>query len=141
MQFIPLPALQRPLLDKFYRSHRCSMRSKGEARIWVAKAPEIVAALNLTPMVNGHWLTGLFVAPERRGNGIAGRLIEAAVAEATGSVWLFCDPGLIGFYQRLGFTRSDDLPLCLAERLARYQRTKALIALGRKSAALQPPVG
>ncbi len=135
MQFIPLPNLQRPLLEKFYRAHRSSMRSKGDAQAWVAKEREIVGALSLTPMTGGYWLTGLFVAPGQRGQGIAGGLIRAAMAQVEGSIWLFCDPDLVGFYQRLGFVETVDLPQGLSERLKRYRQTKALIALERKTIA------
>lgn len=129
MQFLPLPALQRPLLAKFYRAHRAGMRARGEAQIWVAKERDIVGALSLSPVAGGHWLTGLYVAPALRGRAIAGRLIKAALGELHGSVWLFCDPDLVGFYQRLGFAEADDLPQSLADRLERYRQTKALIAL------------
>lgn len=131
MQFQPLPDLQRPMLDKFYRAHRSSMRGKGEAQIWVAKAHEIVGALNLTPMAGGHWLTGLFMAPEWRGQGLAGGLLKAATADLAGQVWLFCEPHLLGFYQRSDFVETQDLPRELADRLARYRQSKALIALVR----------
>lgn len=129
MQCYPVPDLQRPLVDKFYRAHRSSMRGKGEARLWVAKDDEIVGALNLTPVVGGHWLTGVFVAPSRRREGVAGRLIKAALGEVEGPVWLFCDPELSGFYQRLGFVAAEHLPAELNGRLARYRQTKTLIAL------------
>jgi GNAT superfamily N-acetyltransferase len=128
MRFLPLPDLQRPLLAKFYRAHRSPMRAKGLARMWVAKEQEIVGALCLTPMAGGHWLTGLFVAPERRGHRVAARLIEAAMANAEGLVWLFCEPALSGFYQRLGFVETDALPHELAERLGRYRQSKELVA-------------
>jgi GNAT superfamily N-acetyltransferase len=105
------------------------MRGKGGARLWVAKDDEIVGALNLTPVVGGHWLTGVFVAPSRRREGVAGRLIEAALGEVEGPVWLFCDPELSGFYQRLGFVAAEHLPAELNGRLARYRQTKTLIAL------------
>lgn len=132
MQCYPVPDLQRPLVDKFYRAHRAPIRSKGEATLWVAKDDEIVGALNLTPMAHGHWLTGVFVAPSRRREGVAGRLINAALGEVEDPVWLFCDPELSGFYQRLGFVETDQLPAELAGRLTRYRQTKTLIALVRQ---------
>jgi len=129
MQYYPLPDLQRPLVDKFYRAHRSSMRGKGEATLWVAKDDEIVGALKLTPMAGGHWLTGVFVAPSRRKEGVARCLINAALGEVEGPVWLFCDPELTGFYQRLGFVAAEHLPAELTSRLTRYGQTKTLIAL------------
>jgi GNAT superfamily N-acetyltransferase len=137
MQFHALADIQRPLLDKFYRAHHGSMRSKGEAQAWVAKEGEIVGALSLRPMAHGHWLTGLFVAPEQRGKGIAKHLITAATASVSGPVWLFCEPDLLGFYQLSGFVETTDLPEALADRLARYRRSKTLVALVRLPLALQ----
>ncbi|MFK3799287.1 GNAT family N-acetyltransferase [Pseudomonas sp. NPDC088444] len=131
MQFQPLPSLQRPLLEKFYKTHRSGMRARGEAQMWVAKDREIVAALCLTPVETGHWLTGVFVAPDQRGQGIGVALIEAAIGAIDGPVWLFCDPDLRVFYQRCGFTEAGELPRELADRLARYQQSKPLLALAR----------
>lgn len=129
MQLQLLPALQRPLLAKFYKVHRSGMRARGEAQMWIAKDKEIVAALCMTPVINGHWLSGLFVAPDQRGQGIASALIEAALGACEGSVWLFCDPDLLVFYQRSGFIETDALPEELAARLTRYSQTKVLLAL------------
>jgi GNAT superfamily N-acetyltransferase len=126
-----LPTQLKPLVDKFYRTHRSPMRAGREDRVWVAQHQEIVAALCLRPIAPGHWLTGLFVAPGQRRQGLARRLIEHAVAQAGGPVWLFCQPGLGDFYRRQGFMPCASLPEALVERLARYQRSKALIALHR----------
>ncbi|MEX6667470.1 GNAT family N-acetyltransferase [Pseudomonas sp. W2-17] len=129
LHFLPLPDVQRPLLEKFYRAHRSPMRAKGEAQVWVARQPDIVGALCLTPVAGGHWLTGLFVAPAERGRGVAAGLIAAALSSVEGNVWLFCEPGLSGFYQRLGFVETLQLPQELASRLERYRQTKRLVAL------------
>lgn len=118
-----------PLADKFYRSHRSPMRAAKAATVWVAKHPDIIAALSLTAVADGHWLTGLFVAPQWRGQGVAGRLLEEVMKSQAGPVWLFCHPDLSGFYQRAGFVPCADLPEALAERLRRYVRTKPLISL------------
>ncbi|SDG69120.1 Acetyltransferase (GNAT) family protein [Pseudomonas benzenivorans] len=131
MHYRALPAPLKPLADKFYRAHRSPMRANRDDRVWVAQQQEIVAALCLRPIAGGHWLTGLFVAPPQRRQGVARRLIEQAVTEADGPVWLFCQPGLGDFYRRQGFMPCGSLPEALAERLARYQRSKALIALYR----------
>lgn len=131
MHYRALPAPFKPLADKFYRAHRSPMRANRDDRVWVAQQQEIVAALCLRPIAGGHWLTGLFVAPPQRRQGVARRLIEQAVTEADGPVWLFCQPRLGDFYRRQGFMPCGSLPEALAERLARYQRSKALIALYR----------
>lgn len=129
IQFLLLPDVQRPLLEKFYRAHRSPMRARGEAQVWVARQPDIIGALCLTPVAGGRWLTGLFVAPDERGRGVAAGLIATALTSVAGNVWLFCEPELSGFYQRLGFVETLQLPQELASRLERYRHTKRLVAL------------
>ncbi len=129
--FMPLPDECRPLLGKFYRQHQSSMRAASKGQAWVAKQREIIGALCLTPVADGHWLTSLFVDPQLRGQAVGKRLINAALQPLTGPVWLFCDPQLLAFYQPLGFEPAQRLPLPLGERLMRYSRTKALVALCR----------
>lgn len=126
--FEPLPGHLLPLLNKFYRAHRSPMRSTG-GPAWVARRADIIAALNLTSVAGGHWLTGLFSAPSERGKGMATRLLAATLAEQREPVWLFCDASLLAFYARLGFQSCDSLPASLADRLARYRRHRALHAL------------
>ncbi|SFH84906.1 Acetyltransferase (GNAT) domain-containing protein [Pseudomonas guineae] len=138
MFYRKLPAPLNPLANKFYRSQRSAMRAKAGEQIWVAEDSAIVAALCLQKVERGHWLTRLLVAPPQRRKGVARQLIEAALVDCTTPVWLFCEPQLHDFYLRLGFTPCTELPQPLAERLARYQRSKRLIAFTRPSAqALQ----
>jgi len=128
--YAPLEAPLWPLMNKFYRAHQSSMKAVKDAQLWVARQEDIVAGLCLRPMAQGYWLTGLFVAPAQRKQGIAGELVRRAVASRDGPVWLFCDPELQGFYESLGFSLDVDLPHTLHERLVRYQRNKAMIAMG-----------
>lgn len=124
-----LPLL-RPLVDKFYRGHRSPMRSQTGDELWVAESEgEIVAALGLRAVTDGQWLTGLFVAPVWRCQGVAAQLLRHSLAAHPEPVWLFCHPDLRIFYQRLGFVDCQTLPPELAERLARYQRNKSLVSL------------
>ena len=119
-----------PLLNKFYRHHNSPMKALKDGRLWVARDGEIVAGLCLTPVVGGQWLTGVFVDPAYRGQGLAARLIDDAVADAEGTVWLLCHPDLEGLYQRMGFSQDTPLPQSLSERLVRYKRNKPMIAMG-----------
>ncbi|MCQ4329310.1 GNAT family N-acetyltransferase [Pseudomonas stutzeri] len=105
------------------------MRVPAGANCWVAGHAEIVAGLCLSPVANGHWLTGLLVAPSRRHHGLAKRLMAQALADCGGPVWLFCEPKLAAFYQQLGFSEPTTLPEALASRLRRYNRNKTLVAL------------
>jgi len=135
IEYTPLSAPLRALLDKFYRTHNSPMRAAGDGQMWVARDAQIVAGLNLTPVAHGHWLTGLFVDPQRRGQGLAGRLVEQALERIGEPVWLFCHPDLRGLYERMGFSCDPRLPPALADRLARYTRSKRLIAMGMEPLA------
>ncbi|WP_455826480.1 GNAT family N-acetyltransferase [Pseudomonas graminis] len=126
----PLAEPLWPLLNKFYRSHHSSMKALKGGRLWVARDSEIVAGLCLSPVVGGQWLTGVFVAPAYRSQGLAPRLILEAVAEVEGTIWLLCHPDLEGVYQRMGFSQDTVLPQSLSERLVRYKRNKPMIAMG-----------
>ncbi|WP_339475914.1 MULTISPECIES: GNAT family N-acetyltransferase [unclassified Pseudomonas] len=119
-----------PLMNKFYRAHQSSMKAVRDAQLWVARRDEIVAALCLRPVSGGHWLTGLFVDPAYRVQGVAARLIAEAVNGVNEPVWLFCHPDLRGFYERRGFSFDPELPYAMAERLSRYARSKPMIAMG-----------
>ncbi|WP_409282034.1 GNAT family N-acetyltransferase [Pseudomonas putida] len=129
------------MLDHFYRQHSSRMRAASDAELWVARAPGIIAGLSLSAVGEGFWLTGLFVAPQRRNQGVAARLVEAALAQVDGPVWLFCHPDLMPFYQRLGFDLAQQLPEALASRLLRYQRNKRLVALQRSQSSLTSSPG
>ena len=126
----PLAEPLWPLLNKFYRRHNSSMKALKGGRLWVAREGEIVAGLCLTPVVGGQWLTGVFVDPAYRGQRLAARVIEAAVANVEGTVWLLCHPDLERLYQSMGFTQDTRLPQSLSERLVRYKRNKPMIAMG-----------
>jgi len=124
-----LPTELHPLLNKFYRAQRSQMRVMPGAHCWVAKDSRIIAGLCLTPLEQGHWLTGLLVAPEYRSQGLAQRLVLQSLCSTQAPVWLFCHPRLAGFYEQLGFQRTSELPEPLDTRLRRYVQHKPLIAL------------
>ena len=119
-----------PLMNKFYRAHQSSMKAVREAQLWVARRDEIVGALCLRTVSGGLWLTGLFVAPTCREQGVAAALIAAATGHIESPVWLFCHPDLRDFYQRRGFVFDPPMPYAMVERLSRYARSKPMIAMG-----------
>ncbi|MDR9753512.1 GNAT family N-acetyltransferase [Pseudomonas sp. SZMC_28357] len=118
-----------PLMNKFYRGHQSSMKAVRDAQLWVARRDEIVAALSLRAVAGGHWLTGLFVDPACRGQGLAAGLMAQALRDVEDTVWLFCHPELREFYQRHGFSEAQQLPQAMAERLFRYSRSKPMMAM------------
>ncbi|MFJ4346719.1 GNAT family N-acetyltransferase [Pseudomonas sp. NPDC089401] len=137
----PLTGLERRLLEHFYKQHGSRMRAANDGELWVARSDRIVAGLCLSAVANGHWLTGLFVAPAQRKRGVAAELVEAALAHHDGPTWLFCHPDLEAWYQRLGFVGTTELPEALASRLLRYQRSKSLVAMVRAQSSLASSPG
>ncbi|MFJ4351970.1 GNAT family N-acetyltransferase [Pseudomonas sp. NPDC089428] len=122
---------ERRLLEHFYKQQGSRMRAANDGELWVARRDGIVAGLCLSAVADGHWLTGLFVAPQARKCGVATQLVAAALAGHSGPTWLFCHPDLTAYYQRLGFGITAQLPEALASRLHRYQRSKSLLAMVR----------
>lgn len=121
---------QHTLLRKFYRSHNSPMRITQQAKVWVVRAPSIIAGVCLSPVAEGYWLTSLFTADEYRQQGVARLLIEHVQTAYQGApIWLFCHPDLISFYNKLGFKQTQCLPESLSDRLHRYQQHKALTAM------------
>ncbi|TBU99980.1 GNAT family N-acetyltransferase [Stutzerimonas kirkiae] len=129
LTFQHLPSQQHPLIARFYRNQKSSMRASKGAKYWVARRKEIVAACCLTPVADGYWLTSLLVAPDERNRGIASLLLQRLSSGIAAPIWLFCHPSLQPLYAKAGFTPCDEIPPPLAERLTRYRRNKSLIAL------------
>lgn len=136
LRYCLLTEPERPLLNKFYKNQGSAMRAAAQGQLWVARTGEIVAALCLTPVTDGYWLTGLWVAECWRGQQIARCLIKEAVKANDGMTWLFCHPDLVPFYQQQGFDTCAHLPAVLNERLIRYQRSKPLVAMALAQSSL-----
>lgn len=124
-----LEPAQYELLQRFYRTQRSAMRIKDAEQVWVVRAAQICGGLCLRRVADGHWLTGLLVAGDRRRSGIASRLLTKVRADVEGPLWLFCEPALGDFYRARGFRDCADLPASLASCLARFTRSKPLLAL------------
>lgn len=124
-----LPPTEKALVNAFYRGHGSAMKAGSQHSVWALRQTSLSACLCLQPVTQGQWLTGLFVAPDQRRQGHAGRLLQAVRHAYPGPIWLFCKPQLAELYARHGFVSCRDLPPVLADRLQRYQRTKPLIAL------------
>lgn len=137
-----LPPTMHALANAFYREHGSAMKARDVHQVWAARLSRtadaehtdpaaIVACACLQPIsgADGHWLTSLFVAPQVRNRGLAGRLLKHLRQAEDGSIWLFCRPELTELYVRHGYCVATRLPESLASKLTRYQRDKQLVAL------------
>lgn len=61
------------------------------------------------------WLASLYVQPQMRGRGVAAALVAHCVAQAAvlgfTTLYLYCEPQLVPFYQRLGWQCRESLQL------------------------------
>ena len=89
----------------------------------------LVGTVQVRP--EGPELASLAVRGDRRGRGLSGRLIEAALADAAGPVFVVCQAGLCALYERHGFARWPvrRTPRAVAVHLALGQAFGTLAAL------------
>ena len=107
-------------------------------RVLVAREDQtIVAAVRLCAEDDTLVLRGMYVAEERRGQGIGTRLLEATSA-AIGSSECWCIPyhHLTDFYSRIGFRvcEREAIPLFLAERWRRYTASERDVVIMKRPA-------
>jgi hypothetical protein len=132
---------ERRLLEHFYKQQGSRMRAANDGESWVARSDGIVAGLCLSAVADGHWLTGLFVAPSIASAAWLRSWWRRPWPGHSGPTWLFCHPDLTAYYQRLGFSTPAQLPEALASRLQRYQRSKSLVAMVRAQSSLSSNPG
>ena len=85
-------------------------------------------------------LASLVVSPERRGTGLARRLIEALVAISDSDLYLTCRVSLGGFYEHFGFQAigQEEMPgyfrfvSRIFHFLQRLTRTEGLLVMRRR---------
>ena len=90
----------------------------------------IVAAVRLCDEEGFLVLRGMYVAEERRGQGLGSRLLEST-SSAIGSSECWCVPytSLTGFYSRIGFQKSESIPAFLKARCERYTESGQLVTV------------
>jgi N-acetylglutamate synthase-like GNAT family acetyltransferase len=74
------------------------------ARFLIAEdAQGIVGAGQIRPHADASELASLVVRENRRGRGIGGQLVRALIAQAQGTLVLFCGSSMESYYRRFGF--------------------------------------
>nr|WP_242521695.1 GNAT family N-acetyltransferase [Motiliproteus sp. SC1-56] len=123
-----------PALQRFYRGAGYRGRPGADERsLALREDGAIRAALRLSPLDNGWWLRGFWVAPACRGQGLGSRLLAALPAHLDGrACYCFAYPEAQRFYQAGGFRplTVEALPPGLAQRLRRYHvKTPELVPM------------
>lgn len=128
-----LPAIQTPLVNKFYQTHKARGKATRQDQNWVLKGPDIVAACRVQHVTGHCFLSTVLVAPEQRGKGFAKVLLNAVLAHQQAPLYTFAYRHLSAFYAGLGFAAID--PLALPQGLAEKYHT--YVAQGRQILAMQ----
>ncbi|WP_045728572.1 GNAT family N-acetyltransferase [Xanthomonas sp. GPE 39] len=105
------------------RSHRCDTRIPTS---WIALDGQ--AWLGSVSLLQNEascvrpfspWLASLYVRPHARGSGVGAALlahgVQVAARLSVQWLYLYCEPPLVAFYQRLGWQRYADLPFGLLQ--------------------------
>ena len=81
----------------------------GTRHLWVSRGDEILAYLRILDDGEVRRIGRVVVAPGARGAGLAGRLMDAALAEIGGTASVLeAQAYLVGFYERYGFAVAGD---------------------------------
>ncbi|MCO7189703.1 MULTISPECIES: GNAT family N-acetyltransferase [unclassified Pseudoalteromonas] len=128
-----LPAIQTPLVNKFYQAHKARGKATRQDQNWVLKSTEIIAACRVQCVAGSDLLSTVLVVPEHRGKGLARQLLVAVLAQQHTPLFTFAYRHLATFYAGLGFEEiePEELPQALAEKYHTY------VAQGRKLQAMQ----
>ncbi|TMP24030.1 N-acetyltransferase [Pseudoalteromonas rubra] len=128
-----LPAIQTPLVNKFYQAHKARGKATRQDQNWVLKSTEIVAACRVQCVASSDFLSTVLVDPKLRGRGLARQLLMAVLASQHTPLYTFAYRHLATFYAGLGFEEIEPerLPQALTEKYHTY------VAQGRQILAMQ----
>ncbi len=128
-----VPALQLPLVNKFYKHCRTSARAGRDETVYVLKCgSDIVAAVRLQPREGWYFLRSMYVDPACRGQGVGSTMLQGLqpFLQAHAS---YCYPfvELQAFYAQGGFfsLAEADAPAFMVDALQRYRAQGRAICL------------
>jgi amino-acid N-acetyltransferase len=95
---------QKPIKDLIHAVGINPTNLNWERFIIAEEGGTFVGCVQLKPHKDGvRELASLAVVPERQGQGIGGRLIQALLERERGELYLICRSNLTGYYERFGF--------------------------------------
>lgn len=123
-----------PLVNKFYKGNRSRAKAKSSDKVWIVRkddsnGAEIIAALRVVQLCGHEFLTGVHVAEEYQGQGVATsmlqqvftRIYQQGLVRANKPCYTFPYRHLIDFYQGLGW-QVIDITQAPANFQTRYER-------------------
>lgn len=131
-QVEPIGQQMVPLVNKFYKANRGRARAKSSDKVWIIREKgHLVGALRVVQLSGHEFLTGVQVALDKQGQGIATCLLTQVFERLYGSdnsqplvklCYTFPYRHLMSFYARLGWQSMmmEDLPKPLQTRFLRY---------------------
>ncbi|MCF6440289.1 GNAT family N-acetyltransferase [Pseudoalteromonas luteoviolacea] len=105
-----LPAIQTPLVNKFYQANRVRGRATKQDAVWVVKNSSLIAACRLQAIEQETFLSTVFVDQAYRGKGVAKQLLQAAI-EQESCVYTFAYQEVVPLYTKLNFIVIDEKEL------------------------------
>lgn len=126
-------------VQSFYASVGYGCEINRDDRILLARVDNrIIAAVRLSREFDQLVLRGMYVAEERRGQGVGTRLLESTSAVIDESeCWCIPFARLANFYSRIGFRvcEGGDIPLFLADRRKKYTTGGKKVVIMKRTTA------
>lgn len=99
-------------IEEFYDGNKWDRVDVTRGRAYIARQGAILAVLRLVEAGNATIVDDVLVDKDHRRRGIGTRLMEAAMSNKGGTLYLRCHDYTIPFYERFGFAvvERDDLP-------------------------------
>jgi N-acetylglutamate synthase-like GNAT family acetyltransferase len=95
---------EKKIKDLIYQARLNPMSLEWERFIVAEEDGQFVGCVQLKPHKDGaRELASLAVIPEKKGRGIGAMLVNAIIEQNPGELYLMCEAGLTGYYQRFGF--------------------------------------
>ncbi len=121
-----LSDVEIPLANKFYRSHNFRGKARRHDPCLVIRdgKNQIIACGSLRKLTDSQLLTGVAVAENHRGRGVARLLLEHMAEACDDHTFTFPYQHLVPFYESLGYAEVSEigLPSAIIDRFHTYQK-------------------
>ncbi|MRI34856.1 hypothetical protein EOPP23_17910 [Endozoicomonas sp. OPT23] len=119
-----LDSVQFPLANRFFKANGHKGKARSDERVLILRDNgNIVAALRACPKKQGYLLRSVWVAINRRGEGLGSLLTEKALKRLNSDCWCYPYPHLQSFYENTGFSlqETDQVPEDIAVPFENYR--------------------